>query len=162
MGTDFNANEVFEMARQIEINGAAFYREAAEAVDSEDHKNFLIELAKMEDDHEKTFENMQKELTAGEQTLLVFDPEDENAVYLKALADTRVFFKKEKPGSDMTQILKSAIQTEKDSIVFYLGMKEMVPEKYGKSRINDIIKEEMSHLKLLSGKLKSEAKGDLT
>ena len=116
----------------------------------------------MEDDHEKIFENMQKELTAGEQTLLVFDPEDENAVYLKALADTRVFFKKEKPGSDMTQILKSAIQTEKDSIVFYLGMKEMVPEKYGKSRINDIIKEEMSHLKLLSGKLKSEARGDLT
>ena len=29
MGTDFNANEVFEMAKQIEINGAAFYREAA-------------------------------------------------------------------------------------------------------------------------------------
>jgi rubrerythrin len=116
----------------------------------------------MEDDHEKTFENMQKELTAGEQTLLVFDPEDENALYLKALADNRVFSRKNKPGRDMTQILHSAIQTEKDSIVFYLGMKEMVPEKYGKSRINDIIKEEMGHLKLLSGKLKALDKGDMT
>ena len=153
MGTDFNANEVFEMAKQIEINGAAFYRQAAEAVDLEDHKNFLIELAEMEDDHEKTFESMQKELTAGEQTLLVFDPEDENALYLKALADTRVFFKKKKPGNDMTEILKSGIQTEKDSIVFYLGMKEMVPEKYGKSRINDIIKEEMGHIRMLSKEL---------
>ncbi|MCF8045628.1 MAG: ferritin family protein [Desulfarculaceae bacterium] len=162
MGTDFNANEIFEMARQIEITGAAFYREAAESVDNEDHKNFLIELAEMEDDHEKTFQEMQKELTDGEQTLLVFDPEDENALYLKALADNRVFSKKKKPGKDMTEILKSAIQTEKDSIVFYLGMKEMVPEKYGKPRINDIIKEEMSHLKLLSGKLKAVDKGDLT
>ena len=160
MGTDFNANEVFEMAKQIEINGAAFYREAAEAVKSEDHKHFLVELAEMEDDHEKTFENMQKELTAGEQALLVFDPEDENALYLKSLADNRVFSKKTKPGRDMTRILHSAIQTEKDSIVFYLGMKEMVPEKYGKSKINDIIKEEMGHLKLLSGKLKSEAGGN--
>lgn len=162
MATEFNANEVFEMAKQIEINGAAFYREAADAVDTEDYKNFLIELAEMEDDHEQTFENMQKELTGGEQTLLVFDPEDQNALYLKALADTRVFFKKDKPGRDMKQILKSAIQTEKDSIVFYLGMKEMVPEKYGKSRINDIIKEEMRHLKLLSGKLKTVDKGNLT
>jgi len=162
MSTDFNANEVFEMARQIEINGAAFYREAAETVDNQDYKNFLTELAQMEDDHEKTFEEMQKELTGGEQTLLVFDPEDENALYLKALADTRIFFKKKAPGKDMMEILKSAIQAEKDSIVFYLGMKEMVPEKYGKSRVNDIIKEEMSHLKLLSGKLNTFDKGDLT
>ncbi len=162
MGYDFNANEIFEMAKQLEINGAAFYREAADSVDKEENKNFLTELAQMEDEHEKTFQEMQKELTAGEQTLLVFDPEDENALYLKALVDTRVFLEKDKPGKEMIEILKFAIQAEKDSIVFYLGMKEMVPEKYGKSRIDNIIKEEMGHLKLLSGKLKAHSRGDLT
>ena len=30
MGITFNANEVFEMAEEIERNGAKFYRQAAE------------------------------------------------------------------------------------------------------------------------------------
>ena len=52
----------------------------------------------------------------------------------------------------MEEILKEAILAEKDSIVFYLVMKEMVPENFGKSKIDAIIKEEMAHIKLLSGK----------
>jgi len=49
--------------------------------------------------------------------------------------------------------LKAAITAEKDSIVFYLGMKEAVPENLGKGRIEKIIKEEMGHIKFLSSKL---------
>ena len=82
-----------------------------------------------------------------------FDPKNENALYLKALADTRVFFEKEHPGNSFQDILAAAIQAEKDSIAFYLGMKELVPLKLGQSKINDIIKEEMSHIRILAGKL---------
>ena len=32
MGLDFNADEVFEIAEQIERNGAEFYRTAAENI----------------------------------------------------------------------------------------------------------------------------------
>ena len=53
----------------------------------------------------------------------------------------------------MEDILKSAITAEKDSIVFYLGMKEAVSEDLGSDRIDNIIKEEMGHIKLLSKKL---------
>ena len=53
----------------------------------------------------------------------------------------------------MKEILKAAILAEKDSIAFYLGMKEMVPEKFGKTKIDAIIKEEMGHIKLLSYRL---------
>jgi rubrerythrin len=69
----------------------------------------------------------------------------------------RVFFEKEKPtdSSSMKEILKEAIIAEKDSIVFYLGMKEFVPEKLGKDKIEQIIKEEMGHIKLLSNHLTS-------
>ena len=55
----------------------------------------------------------------------------------------------------MKNILKEAILAEKDSIVFYLGMKDFVPEKFGKNRIEKIIKEEMGHIKLLSNQLTS-------
>ncbi|MEA2059729.1 MAG: ferritin family protein [Thermodesulfobacteriota bacterium] len=149
MPNEFNADDIFEMAVQIEKNGAAFYRQAAEKVENQDHKKFLLELAAMEDDHEKTFETLKKELTENEKKSTVFDPGDENFLYLKALADMRVFYEKETPGDDFKDIVKSALQTEKDSIVFYLGMKELVSEKRGKHRLNDIIHEEMGHIRML-------------
>jgi rubrerythrin len=69
-----------------------------------------------------------------------------------------VFFDKTVDTSSMEKILKEAIQAEKDSIVLYLGMKEFVPEKYGKNRLEKIIKEEMGHIRLLSGELKKVKK----
>jgi rubrerythrin len=153
MSYDFNADDVFEMAEQMERNGGKFYRTAAENTEDAANKEFLLELAAMEDQHEKTFKAMRAELSAGDKASTVFDPEGEAALYLRALADTRVFFEKEIDVTSLKKILKSAIEAEKDSIVFYLGMKEMVPEKYGKGRLDHIIKEEMGHVRLLSGKL---------
>lgn len=153
MSYDFNADDIFEIAVQLERNGAAFYRNAAGSVDDEDIKAFLLEFASMEDEHEKTFINLRKELTEAEKTPTVFDPNNEAALYLKALADTRVFFKKEIDISTVEGIFKSAVTAEKDSIIFYLGMKDLVPESLGKGRMDAIIKEEMGHIKVLSQKL---------
>ncbi len=153
MPNDFNADDIFEMAVKIEQNGALFYREAAQKVTGEGNKQFLLDLAKMEDDHEQTFAIMKKELIADESVPTTFDPDDQNALYLQAFADTRVFFRKEEPGSDLQEILGCAIQSEKDSIAFYLGMKELVPQSLGKAKLDDIIKEEMSHIRLLANKL---------
>ncbi|MBC2705812.1 ferritin family protein [Desulfobacula sp.] len=153
MPNEFNANDIFEIAVKIEQNGAKFYRNAAEQVEEEKHKKFLLELALMEDDHEVIFANMQKELKDEEIFSTAFDPDDENILYLKALADTRVFSEKKQIDKSFKSILSAAIQAEKDSIAFYLGMKELVSAKLGQSKIDNIIKEEMSHIKLLAGKL---------
>lgn len=153
MAYDFNADEVFEMAEQIERNGAKFYRTAADAADDASNKAFLIGLADMEDQHEKTFAEFRKELSAKEKESDVFDPQGEAVLYLKALADTRVFFEKQIDTSSMKEILKAAIEAEKDSIVFYLGIKEAVPDNLGKGRIDLIIKEEMGHIRMLSKEL---------
>jgi rubrerythrin len=152
---DFNADDIFEMAEQLERNGAAFYRTAAESVTDATAKEFLQSLAAMEDDHEKTFAGMRAQLGADEKTSTVFDPEGESLGYLRALADTRVFFEKEIDTTSMEAILKDAITAEKDSIVFYLGMRDMVPEGKGRNRMDDIIKEEMGHIRLLSKELVS-------
>lgn len=153
MSYDFNADDVFEMAEQIERNGAVFYRNAAADMKDPDAKNFLSDLAAMEDDHERTFSAMRKKLTQAEKASTVFDPGGEAASYLKALADTRIFFEKEIDTTSMQAILKAAILAEKDSIVFYLGMKDMVPDELGQARLDDIIKEEMAHINLLSRRL---------
>lgn len=150
---DFNADDIFEMAQQMEKNGMKFYETAADSVSDDDAKSLLIEFADMEKEHEKIFSEMRKALSSKEKKSTVFDPQGEALDYLRALADTRVFFEKKIDISSLENILRDAIQAEKDSIVFYLGMKEAVPEGLGKNRIDNIIKEEMGHIRMLSAKL---------
>ena len=52
------------------------------------------------------------------------------------------------------EVLKAAMAAEKDSIAFYAGMCEMVRGDLGKGKVRTIIKEEMSHMVILAGKLK--------
>jgi rubrerythrin len=155
---DFNADEIFEMAQQLERNGAGFYTRAAADSDDPEAQAFLQELAAMEVEHEKTFSSLRKQLSTQEKQSTVFDPQGEAAQYLKALADTRVFFEKQVDTSSFEAILKEAIVAEKDSIIFYLGMRDMVPDEKGKSRIDAIIQEEMGHIKVLSRKLADQRK----
>ncbi|MGD9335538.1 MAG: ferritin family protein [Desulfobacterales bacterium] len=150
---DLTADDVFEMAEQLERNGHQFYREAAQNTDNPEYKKLLVGLGEMEVQHEKTFVDLRSELSFNEKTSTVFDPQNESALYLRALADTKVFFEKEIDFSSKKSVLKAAILAEKDSIVFYLGIKEMVPEKYGKDKLDEIIKEEMGHIKILSKEL---------
>jgi rubrerythrin len=153
MSYDFNADDIFEIAEQLERNGAKFYKNAAGNISDPDSKAFLLKLADMEVEHEKTFHALRATLAGKEKEPTVFDPQDEAVLYLKALADTRVFFEKEISVTSMKEILKSAIEAEKDSIIFYLGMKDAVPEKSGRNKIEAIIKEEMGHIRLLSKEL---------
>ncbi len=153
MSYDFSADEVFEMAQQMERNGAEFYRKAAASAENEETRKFLLELADMEVEHEKTFAAMRRDLTAAEKAPTVFDPEGESAMYLRALVDTRVFFEKAIDLGSLREVLKAAIEAEKDSIVFYLGMKDTVPQDLGKHKLDAIIKEEMAHVRLLSREL---------
>jgi rubrerythrin len=153
MSFDFNADDIFEMAEQIERNGVAFYKTASENVADPQSRKLLTELSQMEEQHAKFYASMRATLSEKEKTVTVFDPENEGIQYLRALADTRVFFEKTINMKSMKDILKAAIEAEKDSIVFYLGMKDVVPEGMGKSRIDAIIKEEMGHIRLLSKEL---------
>jgi rubrerythrin len=153
MRYDFTADEIFDMAEKMEQNGYAFYRKAAESVSEPEARKLLLELAEMEVEHEKTFASLRSGLSASMSQPTVFDPEGESAMYLRALVDTKVFFDKKVDTTSMREILKEALVAEKDSIVFYLGMKEAVPEKLGKERIDAIIKEEMGHIRSLSREL---------
>jgi rubrerythrin len=156
MGIEFNADEILEMAQQIERNGAKFYRKASEGAKTPKVRQMLLDLAAWEDRHEQVFAEMRKQLTQQERTTNLFDPYDEASLYLKAMADGHVFDVKADPASRLTgkepmeQVFKTAIGLEKDSIVFYLGLRGMVPERLGEGKIDDIIKEEMGHITFLS------------
>ena len=134
MGYDFNADDILEVAEQLEKNGARFYRNAAENTEDPSIRELLAYLASMEDQHERTFAGLRAELTEQDKRPGAFDPDDETARYLKALADRRVFHEKSIDLNSLEEVLKEAIVTEKDSIAFYVGMRELVPGSLGKVR----------------------------
>ena len=157
MGMPFNADEVFEMAEQIERNGAKFYRAAADKFPTVGQ--LLLELADMEDNHEKTFIAMRAELSGTEAEPLVFDPDDQAQLYLQAMADEHIFNIKSDPINQLdnletpNDVLKMAMGLERDSIAFYTGLKESVSRKAGKDKVDAIIKEEINHIAILSKKM---------
>jgi len=158
MSITFNAFEIFEIAEQIERNGVKFYRKAAKGISDKQLRQTLLELADMEAEHEKTFADMRKQLSKSDKDwqLRVFDPENEISLYLQAMANGHVFDLRKDPSKQLrgTQtvedILKLAIDAEKDSIVFYLGLKDFVPVRAGQDKVEEIIKEEMSHIAVLN------------
>ena len=156
MSIGFNAKDIFEIAKQIERNGAAFYRKAAECTTDPDVKQMLINLAAMEDEHLATFNEIEKTLAPEESRPTAFDPDDQEAQYLKAIADGHVFDINANPADKLKgdesfeSIIKTAMSLEKDSIIFYLGIRQLVPEAMGLDKIDDIIREEMSHVAILS------------
>jgi len=148
----FNADEIFEMALQIERNGEKFYRDSAKKVRDSEAIDLLTRLADMEVEHQKIFKGMKSALTAADQKAMTFDPNNEAGLYLASLANTKVFSEKDIGTSKLEGIFRSALAAEKDSIAFYLGMKDLMPSG-GREKIEDIIKEEMRHIRILGERL---------
>lgn len=156
-----NAGEVLQIAQQMERNGGAFYTRAAESAETEEAARMLRELATMEWKHEKVFADMADALSEQERQAPLYDPFDEGMQYMQAVAGGYVFDLHADPvkwlegGRSMTDVLRKAIQLEKDTIIYYLGVKQSVPERLGGARLDDIIREEMGHITLLSGMLEA-------
>jgi len=161
MPITFNANEIFEMAEEIEREGAIFYRKAAEKTSDDGTKKMLLDMADMEDGHLETFQKMRKELSGQEKGWAVFDTDDQSVLYLQAMADARGYEGRITPSKELTgsetpkEILETALNSEKESIVFYFGLKGLVPPKAGRGKVEAIIIEELSHITTLLNKLKS-------
>jgi len=161
MPITFNANEIFEMAEEIERNGAKFYRKAAENTSDDQTKKMLLDMADMEDGHLATFQEMRKRLSGQEKGWTVFDPDNQSVLYLQAMADARGFEGKITPTKELTgsetpkEILETALNSEKESIVFYFGLKGLVPVRAGRDKVEAIIVEELSHITTLLKQLKS-------
>ncbi len=161
MSITFNAFEIFEMAEEIERNGAKYYREAAEKASDKKTKRMLLDMAAMEDEHLKTFVEMRKELSGREKEPMIFDPDNQAAMYLQVMADARGMEGRIGPTTKLTgnetikEILDIAVNSEKDSVVFYLNLKGLVPVKAGRDKVEEIIIEELSHITTLLRKLKA-------
>lgn len=164
MKAKFSIDEIFEMAEQIERNGAKFYNRAGNMFSaSSTRRKLLLYLADMEIKHEAIFASLRKEIIEKEKFFSIldtnFDPEGLSVMYIRSIANSHVF-KLDKPiqeyltGSESPKtILEMALEREKDTILLYIGLKEVIPENLGKNDVDSIIKEEMTHITYINNEL---------
>ena len=155
MAITFNADEIYNIAEQIERNGQNFYRDSAQRVKESIAKQVLQDLADMEVSHLKIFQALHAGLTQQARQEITWDPQGEAGAYLKAAADSHVFKTNADPTSllkdntDAREILELALQFEKDSVIYFLGVADLVPEHLGKSDVLGLAKQEQGHIALI-------------
>jgi rubrerythrin len=161
MPITYNADEILEFAVEIERNGQAFYGKAAEIVADEDVKKLLLELVAWEARHERIFSEMQMRLAETRPDLSAFDPEGEASKYLQAIADGKIFNvstmadELSQMSSDPLDILTTALGREKDAVIFFMAMKELVPDNFGRDEVDTIVQEEMSHIRFIAEEIEA-------
>ena len=57
--------------------------------------------------------------------------------------------------SEPTDVLQKALQLEQNAVIYYLGVRDTVPEELGAGRVDEIVREEMGHIALLSEMLEA-------
>lgn len=159
MSLQFSIEEVFEIAEQIERNGAQYYQKAANQVTDQNYNRLFLDLVDMEEKHERVFAYLKEKITERKLAPDYLDPDASAVRYLRTFADGAVFDLNVDPSEylstnrSLEDILNYAIGLEKDSIVFYYGIQELIPEDLGKEQIQTIIREEMKHITFLSDKI---------
>lgn len=159
MSIIYNADEIFLIGVAIEKNGKAFYKAAAEASGDNDTRDFLNGLSEWESGHITLFEKLRSGISEGAMVDLSPEADEQLHLYMRAAADSHVFGSNADPValarrcSSVKEVLEKAIGFEKDSVVVYASMKNLVPEGLGKTEIDKLINEELEHIMMLRKKL---------
>lgn len=146
----FSTEEIFELAKRIEVNGEKFYRLAAKSCP--DYKDFLLKMADQEKIHKSIFEKMSKQFVDDQRRFVHSDDNENVASYLNALADYTVFNALEDPEEIFInvqkpkEIFRQALSRESETILFFIGIKDMMISNEDKEVIDLLIKEEMTHI----------------
>ena len=152
MAITFSGNELINIAIGIEGRGIAFYDIMTKSTGNAAARDVFQYLADMERLHIQIFQGM---LGEADKYQIPETYAGEYAAYLQALIDSAVFTDDAitsematRASSDI-EAMELAIGAEKDSILFYYEMKEIMPQR-AQPTLNKIITEEKSHLWQLS------------
>ena len=147
----FAGSEIVELGIQIEKNGLDFYDALTAKSKDKKAKGIFEFLAGEEEKHISVFKKILESVHR-------YEPQEaypgEYFAYMNALASDYVFTKKD-AGKEIARKIKTdkeavdvGIKHEKDSIVFYEGMKKAVPEDEV-GLVGEVLLQEQGHLSKL-------------
>lgn len=152
MSISFSGSELINIAIGIERRGIAFYDIMAKSTENTETRELFQYLTDMEREHIRIFQDMLGEADKYQPSATYAG---EHAAYLQTLVESAVFTDDlvtsemaTRAESDI-EALELAISAEKDSILFYYEMKDIIPRR-AQPTVNKIITEEKLHLRQLS------------
>ncbi|MEI8176213.1 MAG: ferritin family protein [Candidatus Omnitrophota bacterium] len=152
MGNIFLGSEIVELGIQIEQNGRDFYDMLARETRVEKAAALFKHLKGEEEKHIGVFGAILARLAG-------YEPAEaypgEYTSYMKALAASCIFTQKGR-GAEAARRVQNELEAldlgigfEKDSIIFYEGMKKVVPPHEVKA-VEELVRQEENHLRQLS------------
>ena len=150
MASFVNAADAVAAAIEIERQGHAFYTSVLEKAENPKDKEFFAFMANEEKRHQELFTDMLKRV--GGLRLPVENTDQEYLDYLTTMLYHHLVFE---PGLERRIIetpLHTAMQLEKDSLLFFIEMEDLLPDSE-KQQARALADEERRHMKLL-GKIR--------
>lgn len=148
MGEAFRGSDIVELGIEIERNGRDFYQAVHDRARNEKAKKLFGFLKEAEEEHIADFRKLLGSVSSHE-------PQEafpqEYTSYMNALAGDHVFTRAHSGSevarkvTDDQEAVTMAIGFEKDSIIFYVAMKEAVPAA-DRPILDELIRQEQTHL----------------
>jgi rubrerythrin len=152
----FTAAEALEIAMEIEKNGEVFYNAVAKQSDDAEVKALFEDLAAQEQIHYRVFQKMLGGV--GSAPALPAGEYDQYQAYMQAALDNALFAGEDKAlalakkATDRETALRAALGFEKDTMLFFYDLREMVGEA-DRASVSRVIGEERKHVRRLAALL---------
>ena len=149
------AAEALKWAMEIEKNGEVFYNEVAVKSADPEVKALLEDLATQERGHYRVFQQMLERVKPDPDLSSVGPDYEDYQTYLQVVLDNALFAGPDKgltlarQAQDRETALRAAMGFEKDTLLFFYDLREMVREAERRT-ISDVILEEKAHLHRLA------------
>ena len=153
---NLSIESLLSIAIAIECNGAEFYRNAANMVKSPMKEEFL-EMAKMEEAHSQTFQQIKLMVQEQAKTSKPVKINQATQSYLQSVMEGSIIDPSTEIDPSQFKTLKDvidfSINEEKDTIVFYQCLKSSISEPTINQLLDDIIQQEIIHMMDLTKRL---------
>lgn len=152
----FTAAEALNMALRIEQNGETFYRTIARRTQEGEIRAVLEDLAVQEQRHYRTFQGLSSYVM--EPPSLSGPEWEEYIQYVQVALDQALFYGPDKALAaaekikDVKEALRMALGFEKDTLLFYYDLREMM-RGADRELVSEVIREEKGHVRRLAGLL---------
>ena len=149
----FSMQEVIEMAVTTERSGQSFYQNASKLARKNNLKELFQYLAEEEEKHLKTFQGFYD--TLKKKAEITPYNWEEAKLYLEALVDSKFFASPEKAinlakeAKDELEVIYAAIDFEKDTLLFFYQILDMIRSQE-QELVKKIIEQEKKHIQRLS------------
>ena len=152
----FTAAQALEMALQVERNGEVYYTAALGRQTNPEIQTLFSELAAQERIHYRIFEKMLGQV--GPAPALPAEEYDQYEAYVQAALSNALFAGPDKAlrlaeeAADAETAIRGALGFEKDTLLFFYDLREIVADK-DREAVSRIIAEEKSHVRRLAARL---------